>query len=242
MRADVDHPMPRATTKTTRTKAKILLVDDHPVVRQGFTQLIDQTPDLQVCGEADDVPKAIAAIAATKPDLVIVDLSLAGASGLDVISEAKVRYPTLPLFVLSMHDETLYAERALRAGARGYAMKDKPTPEIMAAIRRVLAGEIYLSERMSGRLLQRLVSGSAESSNSLIGTLSNRELQVFELIGQGHATRDIAEKLHLSVKTIDTHRENIKRKLHLGDTIELHQHAFLWMQRLPDSDKQRPVD
>lgn len=225
--------MPKAATKKSQVKTKILLVDDHPVVRQGFAQLINQTADLHVCSEADDVPKALAAIKTSQPDLVIVDLSLGGASGLDVIAAAKILDAKLPIFVLSMHDETLYAERALRAGARGYAMKDKPIQEIMVAIRRVLAGEIYLSEHMSGRLLQRLVSGSTETADSLVGILSNRELQVFELIGRGHATRDIAEKLHLSVKTIDTHRESIKRKLHLGDTIELHQHAFLWIQRLP---------
>jgi len=227
--------MPKATSRSTPAKSRILLVDDHPVVRQGFAQLINQTADLQVCSEADDVPNAMAAIEATTPDLVIVDLSLASASGLEVIAATKIHNSTLPIFVLSMHDETLYAERALRAGARGYAMKDKPTHEIMAAIRRVLAGEIYLSERMAGRLLRRFVSGSTESSDSLVGMLSNRELQVFELIGHGHATRDIAEKLHLSVKTIDTHRESIKRKLHLGDAIELHQHAFLWIQRLPQN-------
>ena len=220
------------------TKAKVLLVDDHPVVRQGFAQLIAQTPDLEVCGETDDATKATAAIKAVAPDLVIVDLSLEGTSGLDLIERIKSQRPELPILVLSMHDETLYAERALRAGARGYITKDRPIETILAAIRRVLAGDIYLSDRMSGRLLQRIVSGTPEATKSPIGTLSNREIQVFELIGQGHGTRDIAEKLHLSAKTIDTHRENIKRKLHLSDAIELHQQAFLWMQRLPADGKQ----
>ena len=217
------------------------MVDDHPVVRQGFTQLIAQTPDLEVCGEADDGIKAMAAIKASVPDLVIVDLSLEGTSGLDLIGQIKAQCPKLPVLVLSMHDETLYAERALRAGARGYVTKDRPIETILAAIRRVVAGEIYLSDQMSGRLLQRMVSGTPEAAQSLIGTLSNREIQVFELIGQGHGTRDIAEKLHLSVKTIDTHRENIKRKLHLSDAIELHQQAFLWIERLPAIGKQTVV-
>ena len=219
-------------------KAKVLLVDDHPVVRQGFAQLITQTPDLEVCGETDDATKAMAAIKAVAPDVVIVDLSLDGTSGLDLIGRIKSQRARLPILVLSMHDETLYAERSLRAGARGYVTKDRPIETILAAIRRVLAGEIYLSDRMSGRLLQRIVSGTPEATQSLVGTLSNRELQVFELVGHGHGTRDIAEKLHLSVKTIDTHRENIKRKLHLSDAIELHQQAFLWIQHLPADGKQ----
>ena len=135
-----------------------------------------------------------------------------------------------------MHDETLYAERALRAGARGYVMKDKPIDEVLTAIRRVLRGEIHLSERMSGRLLQKLVGSAPATTDSLVGVLTNRELQIFELIGQGFGTRNIAAKLHLSVKTIDTHRENIKRKLNLGDSVELHQHAFLWVQRMPKGE------
>ena len=230
--------MASSKNKATKAKARIVLVDDHPVVRQGFAQLINQTQDFHVCGEAGDAPSAMATVKETRPDLTIVDLSLEATSGLDLIQEIKTHHPKLPVLVLSMHDETLYAERALRAGARGYVMKDKPIQEIMGALHQVLAGEIYLSSRMSGRLLQRIVSGTTNETDSLIGALSNRELQVFELIGQGHGTRDIAEKLHLSVKTIDTHRENIKRKLHLSDAIELHQQAFLWMQRLPADGKQ----
>jgi DNA-binding NarL/FixJ family response regulator len=219
--------------RKTPGPARILIVDDHPIVRQGLSQFIAQTEDLRVCGEAGDAREALEAIRKTLPDLVIVDLSLGSASGLDLVEELKAQAPKLPILVLSMHDETLYAERALRAGARGYVMKDRPIDEVVTAARRILRGEVHLSERMSARLLQKLVSGAPQATDSLIGTLSNRELQVFELIGQGFGTRNIAARLHLSVKTIDTHRENIKHKLSFADSVELHQHAFLWVQRMP---------
>lgn len=226
-----------AGQRRAKKKAKILLVDDHPVVRQGFAQLINQTPDCCVCGEVADAPSAMDAIRQTSPDMVIVDLSLEATSGLDLIEQIKQEWPKMPMLVLSMHDETLYAERALRVGARGYVMKDKPIKEIMQAIRAVLADEIYLSDRMSSRLLRRIVSGSTtDAMSSSIESLSNRELQVFELIGHGHGTRDIAERLHLSVKTIETHREKIKHKLRLASAIELHERAFIWVHRLR-SDK-----
>jgi DNA-binding NarL/FixJ family response regulator len=224
--------------KATKSRTKILVVDDHPLFRQGVEDLIRRSLHCQVCGEVDDAPKAMEAIKEKKPDMAIVDMSLAASNGLDLIEEIKVHHPKLPILVLSMHDEKLYAERALRAGARGYVMKGKPVQEIVAAIRRVLDGEIYLSDQMSHRLLERIVSGTPDATRSLIGTLSNRELEVFELIGQGHGTRSIAERLHLSVKTIDTNRESIKRKLGLSDGIELHQQAFLWIQHPPADSKQ----
>jgi len=208
-------------------------VDDHPVVRRGLAVFLNQTPDLHVCAEADQGPTALEALARVSPDLAIVDLSLDGMSGLDLIAEIKVRWPKLPVLVLSMHDEALYAERALRVGASGYLMKDRPVDDVLVAIRQVLAGEVYLSAAMSARLVRKLVGGGAEASDSPVGKLTNRELEVFELIGHGFGTRNIAARLHLSIKTIDTHRENIKRKLALGDTVELHQHAFLWVQGLP---------
>jgi DNA-binding NarL/FixJ family response regulator len=228
--------MSPVSKRTAALAVKILIVDDHPVVRQGLSQFIDRTPGLKVCGEAGDARAALEMIAQTGPDVVIADLSLEGMSGLDLIEEMKARHPKLPILVLSMHDETLYAERALRAGARGYVMKDKPIDEVLTAIRRVLKGEIHLSERMSGRLLQKMVGSAPDATGSLVGVLTNRELQIFELIGQGFGTRNIAAKLHLSVKTIDTHRENIKRKLNLGDSVELHQHAFLWAHRTAKGD------
>lgn len=210
---------------------KVLLVDDHPIVRRGLAQYLAQTPDIRVCGEAQDGRSALEAIRRTRPDLVVMDLSLEGMNGLDLIQQIAATDPKLPLLVLSMHDETLYAERAIRAGARGYVSKDRPVEEVVGAIRRVLAGEVYLSEQMSTRLVrQMLTNRPAQQPSSLVGSLTNRELQVFELIGEGFGTRNIAAKLHLSVKTVDTHRENIKRKLHLGDAVELHQHAFLWVQ------------
>ena len=226
-----------SASKRKTADIRILLVDDHPIVRRGLAQFLNQTPDIKVCGEADDGHKTLEAIKGLSPDLVIIDLSLEGMSGLDLIEEIKALHPKLPLLVLSMHDETLYAERALRAGARGYVMKDKPVDEVLTAIRKILLGEIHLSAQMSARLLRQMASGTPEVTDSVVGKLSNRELQVFELIGHGFGTRNIAAKLHLSVKTIDTHRENIKKKLNLGDTVELHQHAFLWGQRVAQGGK-----
>ena len=230
----------RKTTSTKSTAARVLVIDDHPVVRQGFSELIDQTTDLKVCGQAQDATSAREMLGATNPDVLVLDLSLEGASGLDFLESLKATHPKLPVLVLSMHDESLYAERALRAGARGYIMKERPIQEVMTAIRRVLAGEIYLSDKMSARLLRRAVMGEAAGTTSAVESLSNRELQVFELIGQGYETGDIALKLHLSVKTVHTHRENIKRKLNLASGTELHQQAFMWVQREPAAGK-RPT-
>ncbi|MBI5510401.1 MAG: response regulator transcription factor [Deltaproteobacteria bacterium] len=229
------------STAAKKSAAKVLVVDDHPVVRQGFAELIDQNHDLKVCGQAEDAASARDALRDTKPDVLVLDLSLEGASGLDFLEGLKATYPKLPVLVLSMHDESLYAERALRAGARGYIMKERPIQEVMTAIRRVLAGEVYLSDRMSARLLRRAVMGQPTTSASPVETLSNRELQVFELIGQGYETGDIAAKLHLSVKTVHTHRENIKKKLSVANGTELHQQAFMWMQREPAAGK-RPIE
>jgi DNA-binding NarL/FixJ family response regulator len=231
--------MPRKTKAPEPTRIRVLVVDDHPVVRQGLAELIDQTPDLRVCAQADNPAQAMAAIKESKPNVVVTDLSLEGASGIDLLEAIKASYPTLPLLVLSMHDESLYAERALHAGAKGYIMKERPIQEVMIAIRKVIAGELYLSEKMSARLLKRAVMGTPAGSTSVVESLSNRELQVFELIGQGFDTGDIAAKLHLSVKTVHTHRENIKRKLNLASGTELHQQAFMWMQRSPVNSKPR---
>ena len=209
---------------------RILLVDDHPIVRQGLAELIQQEPDLSVCGEASDASEALKAIAASQPDIAIVDISLRDTSGIELVKDIKIHRPDLPVLVLSMHDETLYAERALRAGARGYVMKEEATEKLMTAIRTVLEGRMYLSQRMSARLLSQFVDGSPERRGSPVERLSDRELQVFELIGRGLGTRQIAESLHLSVKTIESHRENIKGKLKLTSAAELMQHAIHWVE------------
>ena len=213
-------------------RARILLVDDHPIVLRGLSLLINQESDIMVCGEAIDAESALKALGALQPDLVIVDISLKGINGLELIKNAKAQYAELPMLVLSMHNESLYAERALRAGATGYIMKEEVTEKLVLAIRRVLKGEIYLSEKMSTKLLSRLVKGPLEKNSATLERLTDRELQVFQLIGQGYSARQIADQLHRSVKTIESHRERIKEKLKLGNTTELVQHAFHWTQGL----------
>lgn len=214
----------------TKDKVKILVVDDHPIVREGLTLRINRQPDLVVCGEADTAGDALKTIRTSKPDLAIVDLSLKEGSGLDLIKDIKTRYPQLPVLVLSMHDEFLYAERALRAGARGYIMKYEATNNIITAIRLVLSGKIYLSDRISSRLLDKAFTGKRSSDTPGIESLTDRELEVFELIGQGLGTREISKRLHLSVKTIEAYREHIKDKLGLKKATELVHRAILWGQ------------
>ncbi len=215
--------------ESTRKRAKVLLVDDHQIVRQGLSLLMDQTTDLQAVGEADNATDALKAIGELKPDIVIVDISLRESSGLELIKDVKIRFPDLYVLVLSMHDETFYAERVLRAGARGYVTKDDASEKVLTAIRTVLNGNIYVSEPMAARMLSKFVDGGRDGGTG-VDRLSDRELQVFEMLGQGVGTSDIADKLHLSVKTIDSHRENIKRKLKLDSAAELLQHAIQWVQ------------
>jgi DNA-binding NarL/FixJ family response regulator len=211
-------------------KARVLIVDDHPVVREGIATRINRQSDLMACGEAASAAEALQVVAAAKPDLAIVDLSLQGRSGLELIHDLKSRYPKLAILVLSIHDEPSYAKRSLQAGARGYVMKHEATENVLLAVRRVLAGEIYLSEKLSSVLLSAAFTGQADSAASPVEQLSDRELEVFELIGKGIGTRQIAEKLHVSVKTIEAHRANIKDKLHLASATELAQSAFQWVQ------------
>lgn len=211
-------------------KSKVLIVDDHPIVRQGLIQLIDQEPDFQICGEAESAREALNLIATASPDIAIVDLSLKESSGLELIKDIKVRYGQLLVLVLSMHDESVYAERVLRAGARGYLMKEEAAEKVMAALRRVVSGEIYLCDKVAQNILAKMTGGPVTARESLVETLSDRELEVFLLLGQGMGTRQIAEKLHLSVKTIETYREHIKTKLNLVDASELLQHAIRWVQ------------
>lgn len=211
------------------TKARVLLVDDHPIVRQGLGQLINEEPDLTICGEAEDFQAALTALDDTKPDVAIVDISLKDRSGIELVKEIRARKPELPILVLSMHDESLHAERVLRAGAKGYIMKQEATEQVMNAIRRVLRGEVYLSERMASRMVNRLVAGPQNVGGSPIERLSDREFEVFQMIGQGVGPSDIAEKLGLSVKTVETHRERIKEKLNLASGSELIRYAMQYV-------------
>jgi len=215
--------------KSRKEENKILILDDHPIVRRGLAELIDQEEDLMVCGQAEDAYDAMEAIKTLKPDLVIVDISLKEKSGIEVIKDIKAQYPALIVLILSMHDESLYAERALRAGARGYIMKQEATEKVITAIRKVLSGQVYVSNRMAARMVGKFVGGGPDVGASEIDRLSDRELEVFCLIGQGHGTREIAEKLHLSVKTIETYRAHIKEKLNLTSAAELLRYAIRWV-------------
>ena len=206
---------------------RILIVDDHPLVRSGFAQLIGDCADLEVCGEAGNMAEALEQVATTRPDLAIIDLSLAGGSGLDLIERIRARDKNLLMLVASMHDETLYAERVLAAGARGYINKQEAQDRIIQAIRQVLDGKVYLSQQMTERMLSGMVAAPSEKRD--IDNLSNRELQVFELIGHGVATGQIAKQLNLSTKTIETHQAHIKKKLGLGSAHELTQRAIRWV-------------
>jgi DNA-binding NarL/FixJ family response regulator len=223
--------MPARTTANAdqRSKHSVLIVDDHPVVRQGLAQLINQEKDLEVRGYAEDAHQAMQTIKDIRPDMVIVDISLKDTSGMDLIKDMKIQYPNLPILILSMHDESLYAERALRAGAKGYIMKHEATERVITAIRRVLAGEIYVSDTMAAKMVSKLASGVAPQSASPVECLSDRELEVFRLIGEGHKTRNVADKLHLSVKTIETYRAHIKEKLGFKDGNELFRFAVEWV-------------
>lgn len=208
----------------------ILIVDDHPMLRRGLTSLIESEPDLLVCGEAASCQAGLQAILESKPDLVIVDLGLEGSDGLDLIKDMKAQHPRTPALVLSMHDESLYAERAFRAGARGYVTKQQLDDTVLIAIRRLLNGEMYMSEKLGARFAQEFLSGRRLQKDSALAVLSDRELQVFRLIGQGQSTRDIAQSLHLSIKTIESHREHIKNKLKLESGGELLRHATHWVE------------
>jgi DNA-binding NarL/FixJ family response regulator len=193
---------------------RIFLVDDHPVLRDGLRRLLEAEPDLMVCGEAENARKTFENIPAAVPDLAIVDISLTGPSGIELVKGLKSRFPKLRMLMLSMHDEVLYAERALRAGAKGYVMKQAPTEQLLAAVRRVLKDEIYLSEALSSQLLKTFVSQKA-APGPLLKNLSDREMEVVRLIGKGFTTGEVAEQLGISNKTVETHRGNLRRKLNL---------------------------
>jgi DNA-binding NarL/FixJ family response regulator len=221
---------------TEPPKTKVFLVDDHPLVREWLTQILQREKDLVVCGEAEDGPEAVAKIEQCHPDIVIADISLKTTHGLELVKDLQSRLPSLPVLILSMHDESLYAERVLRAGAKGYITKQEATKKIMLAVRQVLSGQIYVSEKMATRMLHKMVLGrSAEkSSNSPVERLTDRELEVFQLIGRGQGTRKIAEELHLGIKTVESYRARIKEKLKLEDGTQLLQQAIQWVHSLQD--------
>jgi DNA-binding NarL/FixJ family response regulator len=217
------------TDRPDGARIRVLVVDDHPLVRQGLEHLINQSPDLVTCGLAANAEEALCLAETCNPEVALVDLSLAGGSGLDLIGELAKKKPDLPVLVLSMLDETVYAERALRVGARGYIMKGEETDEVLAAIRRVEAGKQYLSPRMRPKVVSS-VSTAGEGPGSLLDRLSDREFQVFELIGRGLATRDIAKTLGVGVKTVETHRYRIKEKLGVKAAHEMVHFAIRWVE------------
>ena len=213
------------------SKTRILLVDDHAVVRFGIAQLINRQNDMMVCGEEEDASRALDAIGTLKPNLVIADISLKDSSGLEMMRNIKAQYPSLAMLVVSAHDESIYAEIAFRAGALGYLMKEEALEKIVTAIRRVLSGAVYVSDALGAKLLHQQIRGQTDINESPIKSLSDRELEVFQMIGQWKTTREIADELHLSIKTIEYYREQIKRKLNLKNAAELTQRATSWVGR-----------
>jgi len=223
-------PLKNANTGSGPEPRRILIVDDHPFMRAGLAQLIDKQAGLRVCGEAGSPTDAFAELKKGKVDLVLSDITMPGRSGIEFIKDLQASHPELPVLVVSMHDELIYAERVLRAGARGYIMKEAGGEALLAAIRQVLAGEVYVSPKMSARILGGLSGRKPRGSSSPIESLTDREFEVFQLIGQGKSTRDIAQQLGLSSKTVDVHRGHIKEKLNLTDTTSLVRHAVRWVE------------
>ena len=229
----VSHKVMTPMRQPKPKKSRILLVDDHAVVRFGIAALINRQADMEVCGEEEDGAHAMGSITTLMPDLVIADISLKDSSGLELMRNIKAQYPKMPVLVVSVHDEAIYAEVAFRAGALGYLNKEEAIDKILTAIRRVLNGEVYVSDVLGAKLLQKQVLGGGGdiSNGSPVKSLSDRELEVFQLIGQWKGTRQIADELHLSIKTIEYYREQIKKKLNLKNAAELTQYATSWVQR-----------
>src|ERR1043166_9131710 len=219
-----------AKRKAAPLPKKIFIVDDHPMMREGLAQLLSHETDLAVCGEAEDAAEALSKIETLKPDLVLLDITLRSTNGLELLKDLRIRVPDLAVLVISMHDESLYAERVLRVGGRGYIMKQEGGKKLMEGIRQVLAGKISVSEKVSARILSALSGRTSGEGASPIERLSDREFEVFQLIGQGRATRQIAQDLHLSVKTVEVHRLHIKAKLNLPDSTALVRHAVRWVE------------
>ena len=221
---------------TKTTPHRILIIDDHPLLRQGIGALINSQKDFSVCGEVNESKMAIAAVQKLNPDAIVLDLSLNGTSGIEVLKDLKAQFPKIKVLILSMHDEIVYAPRALRAGALGYIMKQEAPENVIAALRKILGNEVSLSQQMGTRLLNSF-TGKKDALGSPIELLSDRELEVFNLIGQGNGTREIADLLHLSVKTIESHRAHIKEKLNLENASQLVRHAIQWS----NSELQQPA-
>jgi DNA-binding NarL/FixJ family response regulator len=207
-------------------KRKVFIVDDHPVLRQGLGRLINEQPDLEMCGEADSPVETMKQLGVAKPDIVLVDLTLRGGDGLELCKQIRDRFVDLPILVVSMHDEGLYAERVLKAGARGYVMKQEPQETVITAIRTVAKGDVYLSAKMSAKLLRSFSGPKADADLAPLDRLTDRELEIFRMIGEGQSVRTIAEKLFLSTKTVEAHKEHIKQKLNLRSSNELLQYAI----------------
>jgi DNA-binding NarL/FixJ family response regulator len=219
-------PVPKAAAAGGKT---ILIVDDHPMTRGGIVQLLSVQPDIAACCEAGSPEQAMAALSKKRPDLMLTDMTMPGRSGLDFIKDVLALYPALQILILSMHDEQLYAERALRAGARGYIMKEAGGEKLLAAVRHVLGGQVYVSEKISAGFLDAMTGRRPRGSNTPVEKLSDREFEVLQLIGQGKSTRDIAAQLHLSSKTVDVHRAHIREKLDLKDAASLVHYAIRWV-------------
>ena len=218
----------RRSRQPATLRKRILILDDHPITRYGLIQLINREPDLQVCGDAESTPQALAAMKSARPDLVLADITMPGRSGLEFIKDVRVEFPQVAVLVMSMHDENLYAERALRAGARGYIMKNEGGGRILEAIRQVLQGQVYLSKSMAAALLDLLTRPQSRRREATPGVLSDREFEVFELIGQGLSARQIGQQLNVSVKTVATHRQHIRQKLKMQTGPELIRQAVRW--------------
>ena len=211
-------------------KTRIFIVDDHPLLRRGLAELINREPDMTFCGEAEDSPSAMKAIAQLKPDLVIVDISLKGYNGIELIKNIKAFDPKIQVLVLSMHDESIYAMRVLKAGAKAYVMKQEVVDKVMEAVRRIRAGKVFVSERVASRMLDQVVVGGDPAPDSPVDLLSDRELEIVNMIGSGLPTREIAAKLHISIKTVESHRARIKEKLNLQNAIQLVQFCVRWVE------------
>jgi DNA-binding NarL/FixJ family response regulator len=215
--------------KTNNRQFRVLIVDDHPMTRAGLVYLINHQPDMIACAEAENAGRALDAVRETRPDIALVDITLPGKSGLELIKDIKAIKPELPMLVISMHDESLYAERSLRAGARGYITKHEGGEKLMEAVRQILAGKIYVSEKLAAEILAIFSGVQSPGERGLIEQLSDREFEVFELLAQGLSSQEIAEQLHLSSKTVDAHRANIKSKLKFKTTSELVAYAARWV-------------
>lgn len=231
-KASLPAPEKPKAAPPTDTKRRVLIVDDHPIFRDGITQLINHQPDLLVCGGVCSAAHALTAVEQCQPDIMVVDISIQGTNGIELMKSIRAQHPSLPALMVSMHDENIYAERALRAGARGYIMKGAPPEKVVEAIRRVLGGGLYLSEAIGGRLLDTFLNGRGDNvGSSAVDKLSDRELEIFRALGEGRGTREIARTLFLSVKTVETHRAHIKEKLKLQTAPELVRAAVEWVNQ-----------